>query len=392
MSCNPATGTRVSHYYVAESTCNETPTSPVWTPIRYTSGTLQLTKDAIVSAELNGSREVSDTRLGQNQVSGEIAVELSVGAYTDLLEAATGGTWSSAVTGTGLTVSVNAGTNKFTRASGDFTVDGVKIGDLIQFDGFVNAANNGVFRVSTVSATEIVVYDRKGLLVTESTVSNIDYTTSTKLGVGSTRRTFSILTHYADADDGAGEYHLATGCEIVGYSFDCSVNANVTGTFSVLGRNYTADTALPSGSTFNSLPTAEVFSSMDGIITDAGTVMGLTTSMSFSLDNAASAQFVIGDSYAAFIEQGRANSTLTLNTFFENSDLLNKFINEEESRVSLTLVGASGGMSFYFRRVVYTSGAPEVGGEGSVTASMNAQALNPNNANYTSVMIYNLAV
>jgi len=58
---------------------------------------------------------------------------------------------------------------------------------------------------------------------------------------------------------------------------------------------------------------------------------------------------------------------------------LNAFINETESEVQIVLESdtsiSSNILSFYYPRVIYTSGAPEVAGEGSIVQTLEAQAL-----------------
>jgi len=98
------------------------------------------------------------------------------------------------------------------------------------------------------------------------------------------------------------------------------------------------------------------------------------TSVAIANDNAASAQFEIGDSGVSFVEKGRANNTISLSSFFVDSTLFNKFINETESSLVTILEGVDGSMSFEYPVVKYTSGAPEVGGEGSITQTLEAQA------------------
>lgn len=382
MSCvSPANAALTSHYYIEESSCGVTPSNPAWKPLRYTSGNMQLNKDSISSAELDGSREVADIRLGQNQTTGDISIELSYGSYDDLLGAALGGTWVAGGTGSALRINVDATAKTFTRLAGDWTTD-VSVGDIIKFSGYTNPGNNGVFYVVGVTSLVLTVAVKAGVLVTEAAALvgspaayAIGYTVGDTLGIGTTRRTFSILTHFADAGGGSGEYHLTTGVEITGYSFDVSVNAIVTGSLSTIGRKYESDVALPAGSTFPVVPKTEVFAGVDGRIFENDAVLGYVTSMSFALDNAASAQFEIGSDDVSFIEIGRANSTLSLSTFFYDSALLTKFINETETKVQLTLAGNDGTMAVYFPRVVYTSGTPEVSGEGSITQTFDAQAL-----------------
>ena len=393
---NPATGARTSNYYVEEVTCGITPASPVWLPFRYTSGNMQLTKDGLQSSELDGSREVADLRLGSNQTAGDIAVELSFGSYDDLLEAATGGTWSAGLAIVGVEITVTGATSTFTRTAGDFGADGVLDGMLIQFPDLVEGDNNKIWHVRNHSALSLQVCCIGNQTVVDEVATTTDYFTGDTLEIGSERRTFSVLTHFADADGGAGEYHITTGVEMSGFNFDVSVNALVTGSFPTIGRTYSADVALPAGSTFPPVIKTEPYASVDGTISSDYLVGGrgelaFVTGFSNTLDNAASAQFEIGSNDTSFIEQGRANSTLNVSTFFEDSVLLNRFINENETLLQVTVSGTDGAMSFEYQRCVFTSGAPDVSGEGSITQSLDAQALQ-GTSGQSSLIIHRLAL
>lgn len=374
MSCtSPSSGSLTSHWYIEEVTCGTTPANPAWKSLRYTGGNMRLNKDSIQSAELDGSREVADIRLGQNQTSGDISIEMSYGSHDDLLEAALGGSWSTGATGGPIEVNVNSGAKTFTRTVGDWTLV-VEEGDIIKFSGYSNAGNNGTFYVTNVTTLVLTVACKDSLLTTEANLA-VSFVVADKLQVGTTRKTFAILTHYADAAGGAGEYHITNGVEITGFSFDVSVNAIVTGTLNTIGRSYSPDTALPGGSTFVPTTKTETFAGVDGRIFENEGVLGYVTSVSITHDTASSAQFEIGSSNVSFIEKGRANTTLSMSTFFYDSSLLQKFINETETRVQVTAVGNDGSMAFYFPRVIYTSGTPELGGEGSITQTFDAQAL-----------------
>jgi len=386
MTCSsPATGARTSHYYIVETDCGVTPTSPAWKPLRFTSGGMQLTKDSLQSSELDGSREVADLRLGNNSVSGDISIELSYGAYNDLLEAALGGTWAQATALSSLTITVDPATSKFSRSTGNFLTGGVKVGDLVRFTGLTAPANLAVYQVVRVSDTEVFVNAPAGTLDAETSVVSCGLVFPYKLGVGTARRTISIMTHYADADAnvGAGEYHIARGVEITGFAFNIAVNALVTGTLSTIGMSYEVDSGLPAGSTFTSVAKTEVYSNVDGAIIDmtlanssySADVIGYVTSLDMSLDNAASPQFTIGNDSVSFIERGRANSTLSLSAFFFDSTLLSRFVNETETAISVMLSNTSGNNAIKYGRVVYTSGAPEIAGEGSIMQTLEAQAL-----------------
>lgn len=88
-----ADGSRHSMYLVEEATNNVTPATPAWDEMRITGTTLGLSKDSLQSGEIRKDRQISDFRLGANQVQGEINFELSYGTFDKLLESALMGTW-----------------------------------------------------------------------------------------------------------------------------------------------------------------------------------------------------------------------------------------------------------------------------------------------------------
>jgi hypothetical protein len=381
MACiKPATGARASHFYAAEIDCGVTPANAAFKPLRFTSGNPQQTRDSLQSEELDGSREIADLRLGSKQTGGEINVELSVTSYDDLLEAALGGSWSSGLDISGLDVSVDSASKVFTRASGDNISDGIEVGQILQYSGFSEEENNQAFIVTDVTALTVTgAYIKDGKLVDESSAT-VNYKTADGLEVGTSGRSFTILTHFADAEDGVngagtGIWQITRGVVITGFSFDVSVNSIVTGSFPTLGRGQETDILLEGGWTFPAVEKTETFAGVDGKLIEAGAVIAFVTSIQNTLDNNAQALFEIGSDEVSFIEEGRANSTLSIATYFTNANLVNKFLNETETSIDILLTGVDGSLSFSYPRVVYTSGAPSIEGQQSVSQALEAQAL-----------------
>ncbi len=376
MPCvQPKSGSVVTHWYTFETTCNVTPENPTWSPFRFTSGNLQLTRDALVSTELDGGRDTTSVRLGSKQAAGEISIELSPDSYDDLLEAALGGTWVVRTGESALSITVAAAGKTFTRSAGDFTTapTSIVVGDMMKFPS-LTGNNSGTFRVTAVTATVITcsgIVDN--ILSDESTVTT-DIVVGDTLSIGTIRRTMSVLSNFPD-DDGTADYQLVTGVETTGFTFDIAVNALVTGTIPTLGRDLTLLGATPpTGSTFDPQITTEVFSSLDSRILQDGVIIGFFSSLSMTNNNNQSAQFEIGSGAVAFIEKGRANNTLSISTFFSNTDLLQKFLDETEVQLIAILEGINGSLMFDFPTVKYTSGSPEVAGETAIVQSLEAQA------------------
>jgi len=67
----------------------------------------------------------------------------------------------------GLTLTVDGTAKTITRASGDFGVDGIVIGDLVKLNGMANPANNYGFEVTAVSGAGLTVRDPTAQLLSE---------------------------------------------------------------------------------------------------------------------------------------------------------------------------------------------------------------------------------
>lgn len=84
-------------YLVAEATYGTTPATPELTQVRHTSCSLALSKESFRSNEINSTRNLQDFRHGNQQIGGEIGVEISAGTYDTLLQALLMGTWNANV-------------------------------------------------------------------------------------------------------------------------------------------------------------------------------------------------------------------------------------------------------------------------------------------------------
>jgi len=365
----PATGSNSSVYYVKEDVCGVTPENPIFKLLRRTSGNMQLTKDTLESNELDGKRDRSDVRLGQNQATGDFGIEMSFTSHDDFYAAAIGGEFTAGQAQAGLNITVDEVAKTFTADSGDFTL-AYAVGDLVSFAGLTG--NNAKPFVAT-EVTALVITGANlpdGYLTAETGAS--DAQGASKAVIDDVCTSFTILENYPDLEGGPDIYTITRGVKVTGWSFTLAVNANNTGSFTMLGLNQEVNALLPAGATFEDINKTEVYSGVDGTIYEGGAVLGYVNSADNSLDTEASAQFALGDDFASFIEQGRVLSTVTLGTFFTSYTLLEKFINETPSSIDLLMESKDGTMVFSYPRVRYTSGTPDVSGPGSITQSLEA--------------------
>ena len=382
----PYKGATTAQFYVPEVTPGVTPTSPSWRPLRSTSGVPAITRDALVSAELDGNREVSSIRTGNEQVTGEYAIELSQQSQDDLLAAAMTSDWVAGDSQTGLTVAVDSALKTFTRTAGDFTAI-AEVGDLVYFEG-LTGDNAKPFIATTVTALAITGAGIQHTLTDETGVST-DFATADKLETGNLCKSVSILTWFKGKCGNPDAYVITRGVEFTGFTIEQAVNAMITGSFPFIGLSQEVLTALPSGSTFTATYTADPFASVDVSAFEGSIPLVLVDTFTITNDNETSAQFELGNKSVAFIERGRANNTFSLAGKLYDLTMIEKFIAETEIELTSLLSGFSGAMSFTLRNARMTSATPEIGGAESVTLSIEGQATG--NALQSSITIQRIA-
>lgn len=372
MSGSPFTGSNTSHYYVTEVTPGVTPTSPLWTKIRNTGGVPTIIKDALISDELDDSREITGVRVGNEQAQGEYSVELSQTSQDTLIANAMSSTWVSGLALTTVEVTVDDVAKTFTRTAGSYISDGVLVGDLVRFND-LTGDNAKPFIATAVTATVITGIAITHTLTAETVTTDID--SGDKIGTGSLCPTVSILTWYRGRCGTIDKYVLTKGVEFTGFSFEVAVNAQVTGSFPLLGRMQTFADTPPAGSTFAADLTTRAFAGVDGKVLVDETIEAFITSSSLTNDNEASAQFELGNKAVSFVERGRATNTVSMSGFMANTDLIQRFNNETETAVYIVLNGLDGAMSFTYPRVFLTAATPDIGGAASITQSLEGTAV-----------------
>lgn len=382
----PYKGANTAQFYVVEATPGVTPTSPSWSPLRNTGGIPAVTRDALVSNELDGSRETSSIRTGNKQVAGEYAIELSAESQDELLAGAMTGSWVAGSTVAGLTIDVNAAGKTFTRSAGDFTT-AVEIGDLVRFPG-LTGDNSKPFIVTAVTAL-VVTGGAIAHTLTDETDVTSDLVVGDKLETGNLCKTYSILTWFKGRCGGADSYIITRGVEFTGFTIEQAVNAMVTGSFPFIGLSQEILAAPPAGSTFTVNFDAQPFASVDVSAFNGTAPLKLIDTFTITNDNGASAQFELGNSSVAFVERGRAANTFSLAGKLYDMSLINLFLNETQIELTSILAGPDGAMSFTLKRADLTAATPEVGGPESVTLTIEGQATG--NSTLSSIVIQRIA-
>lgn len=352
-----ASSSLVALSYAEETTWGVTPAGPL-KELRWTGESLALTTTSEVSAEVRADRQVPDVVRTGVDIQGDINIELSFGTFDDLLEGALLSSWSAPLAIAGTNISADASDNSINSAAGAFA--GITPGQWIQVTGFTNAANNGYFQATSVTANKVVLAG--GTLATEAAGGSIEVGGS-YLRNGVEPRSYTIEKAFTDIN----EYVAFTGMRVASLNLTAETGAMITGAFSFQGRMAAATGATVGTGAVVGAPNNQVFNTVDHIqglrIGDQAVAFDVS-SHNFTIDNTLRAQKAQGSLGNVGIGIGTLNVTGAVSAYFTSRTLYEKHLNWETSSFSFRVVDGSGnGYVFTFPALKFTDGNPVAGGK-----------------------------
>jgi|TARA_B110000240_G_scaffold122183_1_gene136381 hypothetical protein len=180
-------------------------------------------------------------------------------------------------------------------------------------------------------------------LLLESAMLNTFATNILKVGVAP--KFFSIEDFAADID----QARLFTGMAVSSMAISLAPNQMVTTTFSMVGKDMTISAT---EKTQTAASGAAPFDAYSGDIS-IGTVgspsaVAIVTALDFTMNNAYAPTFVIGDDSAPSLEYGRAEVEGTLTAYFEDASLINRFLDETETAIRVSVDDPTGANAYIF--------------------------------------------
>lgn len=348
--------------------------------LRRTSCNLNLTKDTTKSNEVRADQQIADFRHTARKVGGSLNGELSLESYDSLLEALLRGSWTggasfTATTGAGITS--NSGAKTFTRAGGSWLTDGFKIGDVVRFTGLAASANNGKnFRIVGLTATVMTVGEAVATdaVADESCACTV---VGKKLITGTQKRSFTIEQYYADVDVA----QVFSGCRIGSGRFSLQPSGIATVQFDMTGQDmalYVAGAA-PYFTSPAAAPITSVLAGANGSLRLGGADIAVVTGLNLSVQLGLTAQNVVGASTVPDVFYGTTNVSGDITALFENEDLIENFLNEDEIEL-IAMLEAPGSdpkdfLTLRVHRLKLGSASINNQGEQGVPVSLQFQAL-----------------
>lgn len=187
------------------------------------------------------------------------------------------------------------------------------------------------------------------------------------LKVGTDPKFFSI----EDAATDISQFRLFTGMAVSSLAVSIKPNQMVTGTFSMVGKDMVI-----AGTSVDPIKTAssanQPFDSYSGLmrIGNAGAALtssAIITGIDFTISNELAPTYVIGSASTPQLEYGMATVEGTITAYFEDATLINRFINETETALEVSVDDPTGASdySFSFPRVKINDAAVPVDGPAS---------------------------
>lgn len=330
--------------------------------LNFVSQNLSKQNTSQVSKNVRSDRNKSGVVRTAVEVGGDIAVELSYGAYDSLIESALGGTFSTAlsiVASTG--VSAASSDNSF---NGTGLFSNAVVGQWVKVSGFANAGNNGYFKVATAASGKITVVG--GTLTTESAGPAVTIKGSLCKN-GTTEKTFTIERHFTEITSPA-IYNLFTGLIVDEMSFNLATSDIAQGSFSLIGL----DMAVGSSSGFSGSTAAATTASMNSVENIKKVFVNNIvstedyTGIEFSVNNNVNARRAMGSLAAVDVTQKSIDVTGTISEYFENVTMLNRLVNFNDVALAVVIEDAAGnGYVFDFPSCKITQAALDNGGTDS---------------------------
>ena len=362
---------RIAIGYKEESTYGVFPAGNLQ-ELRITSESFEANTDYQFSNELRADRQRADSIRQNFSSAGGINLELSYGTFDDFLQwLLYSAGWSMEVNESVSVTFEDIATSssnfpKVLRAAGSFITDGYVANQILRIEGAGTSANDVYAKIISVIAgeMELLPYNDSGDLTLDGTPASTTLRMGSQIVNGITQTSVSIERKYDDLSNQAARYS-----GLIPDTFALSVNTDgiLTGSVGFIGRSE-ASTGTPA--TYDPTTTTQVFNAVDHVkaVLEGGANKGVT-SLAINLANNHRPRRQVGTLGAISVGTGTIDVTGSLQAYFENSTIIDKYLSDTPSDTGMVIedaaVGAAGfGNAYVFDipQLKYNSGRRVGGG------------------------------
>ena len=196
--------------------------------------------------------------------------------------------------------------------------------------------------------------------------------------IGSERQSYTIVQDFGTDLSGGDDAHVYTGCEFNNFSMSIPADGLIECSVGIVGATMTTETAGndadPDDGGANYVEANNPFHSSDATITSSE-VDAILTDLSLSVENGIETTNSVGEVVPIQGGIGKCRVSGSLTAHFTTPALLEKFISNTSSTLTISFGSSSTGISFAMPKIIYTTGAVEVGGEGLLSVAMDFVAV-----------------
>jgi len=252
--------------------------------------------------------------------------------------------------------------------------------NAIPFSSFGVNLNKAVFEDDTVQPDRMVRYSVHGNQSVGGSFSvnyaatdfdpfleSLMYSTFTTdvLKTGSTQKSFTIEQASLDVE----QYSVYTGCVVSSMTLDVPLEGMCRSTFNVLGKGLTMST-LALDAVIPAPTNSQPFYHGIGSFKEGGTTSGVITSINLTVDNGSQINFALGSTTPISITPGLQSVTGTMQVYFNNATMANKFLSGSNSAIEFTLTDSVKSHKFTIPKVKYNGATREISGQQPITISL----------------------
>ncbi len=194
--------------------------------------------------------------------------------------------------------------------------------------------------------------------------------TSDVLKVSAEFKSYTFERNFQDI----GEFQQYSGCVIDQMTLSIRPDSIIGGRFSVLGKGMTVSKS----SSASNISTGTSFAPMDSFqaeISEKGTTLAYVVGIDLSIKNNAEEHYVLGADTAEEISLGKSRISGEISAYFQNDDLIQKFLNREKSSLSIILRGEGGAYELLLPKIRYSGLEMPVKGDKAVVLTLPFMAL-----------------
>lgn len=182
--------------------------------------------------------------------------------------------------------------------------------------------------------------------------------------------TITIEQYFSDISQGK----VFTGCFVDKIQFKITPSGLATFDATIAGFNMTTETS-PLSASPTAAATETPFAACTATMQEGGSVIAYVSSIDVSVDNAATAQDVVGSNVPAFYTPGLSKVTGTLNVWLQDSTLLAKFLNGTPTSIQCQLSDGTNTWTINMPNVIYSGEKMSVSGSAAINLSLPFKAL-----------------